>query len=120
MNNYIKVLHKTEKECKIKHNTDYSCLESLLKLYVRFWKYSRDSRHKKSYLRKILNTYIELNNINEYDKLYEYSINIGKNCKFAYNENNDVIKISDLLVNNIGTLSLSEIWKFYYEIVYKL
>ena len=36
MNNYIKVLHKTEKECKIKHNTDYNCLESLLKLYVRF------------------------------------------------------------------------------------
>ena len=80
MNNYIKVLHKTEKECKIKHNTDYSCLESLLKLYVRFWKYSRDSRHKKSYLRKILNTYIELNNINDYDKLYEYTINISKNC----------------------------------------
>ena len=118
MNNYIKILHKTEKECKRKHNKD--CLESLLKLYVRFWKYSRDSRHKKSYLRKILNTYIELNNINDYDKLYEYSINIGKNCKFAYNEKNDVIKISDLLVNNIGVLSINEIWKFYYEIVYKL
>lgn len=118
MSNYIKVLHKTEKEYKRKHNKD--CLESLLKLYVRFWKYSRDSRHKKSYLRKILNIYIELNNINDYDKLYEYSINIGKNCKFAYNEKNDVIKISDLLVNNIGVLSVSEIWKFYYEIVYKL
>ena len=118
MNNYIKVLHKTEKEYKRKHNKD--CLESLLKLYVRFWKYYRDSRHKKSYLRKILNTYIELNNINDYNKLYEYSINIGKNCKFAYNEKNDSIKISDLLVNNIGVLSVSEIWKFYYEIVYKL
>ena len=57
---HIKVIHKTEKECKKKHSKD--CLESLLKLYVRFWKYSRDSRHKKSYLRKILNTYIELNN----------------------------------------------------------
>ena len=118
MNNYIKVLHKTEKEYKRKHSKD--CLESLLKLYVRFWKYSRDSRHKKSYLRKILNTYIELNNINDYDKLYEYNINIGKNCKFAYNEKNDVIKISELLVNNIGVLSVSEIWKFYYEVVYKL
>ena len=30
MNNYIKILHKTEKECNRKHNTDYSCLESLL------------------------------------------------------------------------------------------
>ena len=118
MSNYIKVLYKTEKEYKRKHNKD--CLKSLLKLYVRFWKYSIDSRHKKSYLRKILNTYIELNNINDYDKLYEYSINIGKNCKFAYNEKNDVIKISNLLVNNIGVLSVSEIWKFYYEIVYKL
>ena len=118
MSNYIKVLYKTEKEYKRKHNKD--CLESLLKLYVRFWKYSIDSRHKKSYLRKILNTYIELNNINDYDKLYEYTINIGKNCKFAYNEKNDVIKISNLLVNNIGVLSVSEIWKFYYEIVYKL
>ena len=32
----------------------------------------------------------------------------------------DVLKISDLLVNNIGVLSVSEIWKFYYEVVYKL
>ena len=118
MNN--KFLYKTEKEYKRKHNTDYSCLTSLLISYVKFWKYSKNSRHKKSYLRKILNIYIELNNINDYDKLYEYSINIGKNCKFAYNENNDVIKISDLLVNNIGALSVSEIWKFYYEVVYKL
>ena len=58
MNN--KFLYKTEKEYKRKHNTDYSCLTSLLISYVKFWKYSRDSRHKKSYLRKILNTYIEL------------------------------------------------------------
>ena len=109
MNNYIKILHKTEKECNRKHNTDYSCLESLLKLYVRFWKYSKNSRHKKSYLRKILNIYIKLSNLNVYN-VYGYSVNIDKNR---------TINVYDLLVNNIGALSLSQIWKFYYKFVYK-
>ena len=109
MNNYIKILRKTEKECNRKHNTDYSCLESLLNLYVRFWKYSRDSRHKKSYLRKILNTYIKIINLNV-DNICGYSVNI---------DNNRTINVYEVLENNIGALSVDEIWKFYYEIAYK-
>ena len=82
--------------------------------------YNYDNNHNQTSVYDSEMATFLLNNINDYDKLYEYSINIGKNCKFAYNENNDVIKISDLLVNNIGVLSVSEIWKFYYEVVYKL
>ena len=107
MNN--KFLYKTEKEYKRKHNTDYSCLTSLLISYVKFWKYSKNSRHKKSYLRKILNIYIKLSNLNVYN-IYGYSVNIDKNI---------TINVYDLLVNNIRTLSLSQIWKFYYKFVYK-
>lgn len=109
MNNYIKLLYKTEKEYKRKHNIDYSFLESLLILYVRFWKYSKDSRHKKSYLRKILNTYIKIINLNV-DNIYGYSVNI---------DNNITINVYEVLENNIGALSVDEIWKFYYEIAYK-
>ena len=77
MNN-IKLLYKTEKEYKRKHNTDYNCLKSLLILYVKFWKYSKDSRHKKSYLRRILNTYIKLIKFN-IDNICGYSVNIDNN-----------------------------------------
>lgn len=108
MNN-IKILHKTEKEYKRKHNIDYNFLESLLILYVRFWKYSKDSRHKKSYLRRILNTYIKLINLNV-DNICGYSVNI---------DNNITINVYEVLENNIGALSVDEIWKFYYEIAYK-
>lgn len=108
MNN-IKFLHKIEKEYKRKHNTDYSCLESLLNLYVKFWKYSKDSRHKKSYLRRILNTYIKLIKFN-IDNICGYSVNI---------DNNITINVYEVLENNIGALSVDEIWKFYYEIAYK-
>ena len=107
MNN--KFLYKTEKEYKRKHNTDYSCLTSLLISYVKFWKYSKNSRHKKSYLHKILNIYINLINLNVYN-VYGYNVNIDKNR---------TINVYDLLVNNIGALSLSQIWKFYYKFVYK-
>lgn len=109
MNNYIKLLYKTEKEYKRKHNIDYSFLESLLILYVKFWKYSKNSRHKKSYLRKILNTYIKLINLNV-DNICGYSVNI---------DNNRTINVYEVLENNIGALSVDEIWKFYYEIAYK-
>ena len=109
MNNYIKLLYKTEKEYKRKHNIDYSFLESLLILYVKFWKYSKDSRHKKSYLRRILNTYIKLIKFN-IDNICGYSVNI---------DNNITINVYEVLENNIGVLSVDEIWKFYYEIAYK-
>ena len=109
MNNYIKLLYKTEKEYKRKHNIDYSFLESLLILYVKFWKYSKDSRHKKSYLRRILNTYIKLIKFN-IDNICGYSVNI---------DNNRTINVYEALENNIGALSVDEIWKFYYEIAYK-
>ena len=108
MNN-IKLLYKTEKEYKRKHNTDYNCLKSLLILYVKFWKYSKDSRHKKSYLRRILNTYIKLIKFN-IDNICGYSVNI---------DNNRTINVYEALENNIGALSVDEIWKFYYEIAYK-
>ena len=108
MNN-IKLLYKTEKEYKSKRNTDYNCLKSLLILYVKFWKYSKDSRHKKSYLRRILNTYIKLIKFN-IDNICGYSVNI---------DNNRTINVYEALENNIGALSVDEIWKFYYEIAYK-
>ena len=109
MNNYIKLLYKTEKEYKRKHNIDYSFLESLLILYVKFWKYSKDSRHKKSYLRRILNTYIKLIKFN-IDNICGYSVNI---------DNNRTINVYEALENNIGALSVDEIRKFFYEIAYK-